>query len=732
MRVRTKNLKERMQDIFAVVTSTLLVLNLFFLGVTPAFAVVPTTTIVGWTFPSGSADKYADVGIAANVGISELEGDHLSGERYDSNGIDSGTDKAAAAKDWDYNSGYNANYWYIEFSTTGYKTLTLSSKQRSENDGPRDFHIDYSLNNGSTWTKVSGSDYQITNASWNNSGALNNLTLPSALDNQAKVILRWQISSNHRAAGSGTINNDGYNSIDNIYVNAAAKATYTVTFDSKGGSSVSPITNVQYGNTITKPTDPTKVNYYFIGWYKDACCTDDWNFTTDVVNANTTLYAKWGLNRYILAYNGNGNTGGLVPDSNRTYDYGTEIEVYGNDAGLYKTGYTFNDWNTKADGTGTTYSEGDEITMSQDVTLYAQWQINTYEVDFHSNGGTHIDDMDVIYNELITKPTDPTRNHYVFSGWYLDDNTFAQPWNFSTMRVTGETDLYAKWVKEAYTVIFNSNGGTPVDSQQVEDGDEIIEPTDPTKPGYTFDGWYSDSALTSAWDFNDDVESNMTLYAKWIANKYTIYFDTNGGSEIAPITADYGSSISAPANPTRPGYIFTGWSPAFPSTMPLGGKTLVAQWRLVTTPTTSPSTPITPIVIATGVAGTTGVTSATTTTTTTTTTIPQTTTTTKAEEVKGTATEDKGACPWWWIILLILVAGTSVYYGYEHNKERKAKLLYAWPVVFGLAAWLIHKYLHDGYEDTIFCKWYWAIVPLAILILTAIYWLFTDEEENKK
>ena len=103
-------------------------------------------------------------------------------------------------------------------------------------------------------------------------------------------------------------------------------------------------------------------------------------------------------------------------------------------------------------------------------------------------------------------------------------------------------------------------------------------------PGYTFGGW--NKADGTAWDYaSDKVTDNITLYAKWAANTYTITFDTAGGSEIAPITQDYGTVITAPEAPTREGYTFIGWDKEIPTTMPAENITLKARWKDTEKPT---------------------------------------------------------------------------------------------------------------------------------------------------
>ena len=113
--------------------------------------------------------------------------------------------------------------------------------------------------------------------------------------------------------------------------------------------------------------------------------------------------------------------------------------------------------------------------------------------------------------------------------------------------------------KASYTVTFDSNGGSAVKAQAVRNGAKASKPASPTKSGYAFKGWYSDKSLTKAYDFNSTVKSNLTLYAKWEANKYTVTFVSNGGTSVAKQTVAYGSKTSKPSDPAKSGYVFKGW-----------------------------------------------------------------------------------------------------------------------------------------------------------------------------
>ena len=134
-------------------------------------------------------------------------------------------------------------------------------------------------------------------------------------------------------------------------------------------------------------------------------------------------------------------------------------------------------------------------------------------------------------------------------------------------QITGE-------VIGAYTVTFQSEGGSEVASQ-IRANTPADQPADPTKEGYTFIGWYKGE---SEWNFETPVTADLTLTAKWQINRYTITFDTAGGSEVPSITQDYGTAITPPAAPTRTGYTFAGWDRESPTTMPAGDMTITARW----------------------------------------------------------------------------------------------------------------------------------------------------------
>lgn len=159
-----------------------------------------------------------------------------------------------------------------------------------------------------------------------------------------------------------------------------------------------------------------------------------------------------------------------------------------------------------------------------------------------------------------------------FNGKVTNKNDISDSPEETPAKISGGT--FNGEVIGAYTVTFQSEGGSEVASQ-IRANTPAAQPDNPTKEGHTFIGWYNGE---SEWDFETPVTTGLILTAKWQVNQYTITFDTAGGSEVPSITQDYGTAITAPANPTKTGYTFAGWDKTIPTTMPAGDMTITAQW----------------------------------------------------------------------------------------------------------------------------------------------------------
>ena len=257
------------------------------------------------------------------------------------------------------------------------------------------------------------------------------------------------------------------------------------------------------------------------------------------------------------------------PGTYGTGDAVTDIKFY-NDiltlrgALFTRTGHTQVGWAT-VDGGEKVYGLDAVYTKNEALTLYPVWNTNKYTITFDTNGGSEIAPITQDYGTAITAPADPTREGYTFIGW---DKAIPATMPAENVTVT------AQWEINRYTVTFDTNGGSEIAPITQDYGTAITAPADPTREGYTFIGW--DKAIPATMP-----AENVTVTAQWEINRYTVTFDTNGGSEIAPITQDYGTAITAPADPTREGYTFIGWDKAIPATMPAENVTVTAQWQLV-------------------------------------------------------------------------------------------------------------------------------------------------------
>jgi len=313
---------------------------------------------------------------------------------------------------------------------------------------------------------------------------------------------------------------------------------YTITFDTNGGSEIAPITQ-DYGTEITVPADPTRKGYTFKGWDKEIPET--------MPAENITVKAQWGINQYTITFDTNGGNE-IAPI---TQDYGTEITTPDNPT---RKGYTFKGWD----------KEIPKTMPAENMTVKAQWEINQYTITFDTNGGSEIAPITQDYGTEITAPDNPTRKGYTFKGW---DKEIPETMPAENMTVK------AQWEINQYTITFDTNGGSEIAPITQDYGTEITTPDNPTRKGYTFKGWDKEIPETMP-------AENITVKAQWEINQYTITFDTNGGSEIAPITQDYGTKITAPDNPTRKGYTFKGWDKEIPETMPAENITVKAQWKI--------------------------------------------------------------------------------------------------------------------------------------------------------
>ena len=316
---------------------------------------------------------------------------------------------------------------------------------------------------------------------------------------------------------------------------------YTITFDTAGGSAIAPITQ-DYGTSVTAPAAPTRTGYTFDGWSRSI---------PDTMPAeNLTITAQWTINQYTITF----DTVGGSTIAPITQDYGTSVTAPEDPT---KEGYTFAGWDTEI-----------PEKLTEDLTITAKWTINQYTIRF-VDGDDEITSITQDYGTPVTAPAAPAKEGYIFGGW----NNLPK-----TMPVTPEGGLIVSAIwNVGYTLSFVSGYDEQAYYREIfaagSDLSGIGTPADPGRIGYTFAGW--DKTVP-----NYMPAENLTITAQWMVNQYTITFDTAGGSQIASITQDYGTPVTAPAAPTRTGYTFTGWDKNIPNTMPAENLTITAQWKV--------------------------------------------------------------------------------------------------------------------------------------------------------
>ncbi|MBQ9609650.1 MAG: InlB B-repeat-containing protein [Lachnospiraceae bacterium] len=251
----------------------------------------------------------------------------------------------------------------------------------------------------------------------------------------------------------------------------------------------------------------------------------EWDSTTDTVPQYKVVYST-------------GNGSNIAAEIYDVYERISEPEE------PVCEGCTFDGW--YADRTYETLYDFSARPVSN-TTIYAKWNINEYELTYEYNDGTEPEKDIYVYGSVIEQPENLEREGYTFAGWYSDE-ALETLYEFATMPAEDIT-LYAKWDINSYTIRFVTNGGSTVAAMTADYGSELTEPDEPVRDGYTFTGWFADKGLTKEYDFTKKPVSDVTLYAGWKVNNYTIRFESNGGEEIQSITKGYGDRVTEPLEP---------------------------------------------------------------------------------------------------------------------------------------------------------------------------------------
>ena len=283
------------------------------------------------------------------------------------------------------------------------------------------------------------------------------------------------------------------------------------------------------GTKLEAPTDPTKQNYRFLGWYLGETL---WNFENNTVTSDITLKAKWeAFPTHEVKF---------TVAEGQIYD--TRYVVNGEKVTAptepTKQGHRFVGWYF-----GQIPWDFDNYTVTSDITLKAKWEaFPTHEVKFTVAEGQIYDTRYVVNGEKVTAPTEPTKQGHRFVGWY-----FGQiPWDFDNYTVSSDITLVAKWESGIVThaVTFMYSDIVLCDTRHVIDGTKLSPPSLPQSKAAKFLGWYLGE---EKFDFeNSTITGSITLTAKWSVKGYTVHFDTNGGTPVAPVYILEGELIEPP------------------------------------------------------------------------------------------------------------------------------------------------------------------------------------------
>lgn len=356
-----------------------------------------------------------------------------------------------------------------------------------------------------------------------------------------------------------------------------------------GASDVTLPTTHTYG-TATAIPDLTRTGYDFGGWIVNGTGTARKGLTLDASDyiANITLTAQWTAKQFAITYTGmdDAQFGEAHPDR---YAYDTDTAI----SNPTKAGYTFLGWLVNGESTARKDLTLRKEAYLDNITLTATWKQNPYTVTWNVNEGDELTGdytKGAYFGEAITKPADPTRTGYTFTGW--------QPEVPATMP-DGDQTFTAQWSLNTYTITYENVEGARNDNPESYTVESVkITLLEPSKTGYTFGGWYTDDTYTiPVTEIAAGSVGDVTLYAKWTVNQYTVSWNANGGTldgGNASVSAEYGSPVSAvkPADPTREPtdeftYTFLGWFTDVACTHPLeenttvpeGGMTLYAKWN---------------------------------------------------------------------------------------------------------------------------------------------------------
>ena len=358
--------------------------------------------------------------------------------------------------------------------------------------------------------------------------------------------------------------------------------TYIVNFYRNDGTTSKTSISVTYNSTYGANNDfstATRTGYDFAGWYTEPAGGSPITAETVVkITSSQNLYAHWTANTYRVSFDGNGGTPS-ASSINVAYD-----STYGENNDFptaTRTGYDFDGWHTSQTG-GPAITSESIVSITEDQTLYAHWSGKRFNVTYDPNGGqiSGTPTKTVTYGGTYGTPAIALRDGYTVEGWYTESTGGTKITPETNVEILANQTLYAHWTYGNYDLTLDANGGkfdnnNTTRIQPIVFGQPYGELDEPSRTGYTFEGWYTapsgGTRISSASTVT--ATSNQTLYAHWTINSYTVTFDENyDDAQVSTETRQYKSAIGTFPKPERYLYDFDGWY-----TTPTGGEKITSQ-----------------------------------------------------------------------------------------------------------------------------------------------------------
>lgn len=352
----------------------------------------------------------------------------------------------------------------------------------------------------------------------------------------------WQFTSKYSQFGTAGLNLIGSQYLDmNFWYGYFPGESCKVTFETNGGSKV-PSQTLSRGDKVKKPADPTRTGYTFEGWYKDKDCTKEWDFDSDKVKKDTTIYAKWKIITYTVRF----VTEEEYEIAPQRIDYNNKVKepVLSLPSGYHVEGwYKEQEYKTKWNFP--------KDTVKGDLTLYGRIEADTVKLIYHDNGGwgSMEPSKGLVDETVVVAENSFTREGYTYVSWNTAPDGSGDYYKAGDRYLLkpADNDLYAIWKADIYKVIFDPGMGRETISVNAACDSMLKEPDIEPEKDMELSGWYLDTAYKNKWDFGSDkVRRDLTLYARWVVSSEDNDWEDLGKEENQKIKELYDSPKDVP------------------------------------------------------------------------------------------------------------------------------------------------------------------------------------------